>query len=120
MADTQPPAGTDPGTTRRKRLLVIGSVLALIGVGWGAHKFLSNGALVSTDDAYVNGHVVAVTPQVAGTVRAILADDTDRIRAGTRLVEPPRVYRRVFGSIVRLFFYHRSGLYRRSPLLRSA
>ena len=32
--------------------------------------------------------------------------------------EPPRVYRRVFGSIVRLFFYHRSGLYRRSPLLR--
>jgi hypothetical protein len=34
--------------------------------------------------------------------------------------EPPRVYRRVFGSIVRLLFYHRSGLYRRSPLLRSA
>ena len=36
------------------------------------------------------------------------------------MIEPPRVYRRVFGSIVRLFFYHRSGLYRRSPLLRSA
>ena len=34
--------------------------------------------------------------------------------------EPPRIYRRVFGSIVRLLFYHRSGLYRRSPLLRSA
>ncbi|MFT8809417.1 HlyD family efflux transporter periplasmic adaptor subunit [Gluconobacter sp.] len=86
MADTQPPAGTDPGTTRRKRLLVIGSALALIGIGWGAYKFLSNGALVSTDDAYVNGHVVAVTPQVAGTVRAILADDTDRIQSGTTLV----------------------------------
>ncbi|GBQ25531.1 multidrug resistance efflux pump [Gluconacetobacter sacchari DSM 12717] len=86
MADTQPPAGTDPGTTRRKRLLVIGSALALIGIGWGAYKFLSNDALVSTDDAYVNGHVVAVTPQVAGTVRAILADDTDRIQPGTTLV----------------------------------
>jgi arsenic resistance protein ArsH len=35
-------------------------------------------------------------------------------------IELPRVYRRVFGSIVRLLFYHRSGLYRRSPLLRSA
>jgi hypothetical protein len=37
-----------------------------------------------------------------------------------RQIEPPRVYRRVFGSIVRLLFYHRSGLYRRFPLLRSA
>ena len=31
----------------------------------------------STDNAYVQGNVVQVTPQVAGTVVAINADDTD-------------------------------------------
>ena len=36
------------------------------------------------------------------------------------LVEPPRVYRRAFGSMIRLLFRQRSSLRRRPPLLRSA
>lgn len=86
MTDTPVPA-TDPAATRRKRLLWLGCGLACIIAGWGAYTLLSDGAHVSTDDAYVNGHVVAITPQVAGTVRAIGADDTDRVSAGDSLVE---------------------------------
>ncbi|MDQ1902013.1 hypothetical protein RAH32_16375, partial [Paracoccus sp. WLY502] len=33
-------------------------------------------------------------------------------------VEPPRVYRRVCGSMIRLLFRQRSSLRRRPPLLR--
>src|SRR5208283_1476438 len=40
-----------------------------------------------TDDAYVNGNVVQITPQVSGTVTEIGADDTDLVQAGTILVE---------------------------------
>lgn len=87
MADTPVSAAADPAATRRKRLLWLGGGLVIIAVGWSAYTFLSNGALVSTDDAYVNGHVVAITPQVAGTVRAIGADDTDRVLTGASLVE---------------------------------
>ena len=40
----------------------------------------------STDDAYVAGDLVNVTPQVYGTVIAIGADETQRVQAGQELV----------------------------------
>ncbi|HEY5308221.1 MAG TPA: HlyD family efflux transporter periplasmic adaptor subunit, partial [Casimicrobiaceae bacterium] len=39
-----------------------------------------------TDDAYVQGNVVQVTPQVSGTVLSVNADDTDFVQAGAPLV----------------------------------
>ncbi len=41
----------------------------------------------STDDAYVNGNVVQITPQIAGTVISIGADDTQFVKAGQPLVK---------------------------------
>jgi len=41
----------------------------------------------STDDAYVNGNVIQITSQVAGTVVRIAADDTEFVKAGTMLVQ---------------------------------
>jgi membrane fusion protein (multidrug efflux system) len=41
---------------------------------------------VSTDNAYVQGNVIQITPQTAGTVLAVRADDTDFVRAGQPLV----------------------------------
>ena len=40
-----------------------------------------------TEDAYVEGNLVQVTPQVGGTVTRIAADDTDFVRAGDALVQ---------------------------------
>jgi membrane fusion protein (multidrug efflux system) len=42
---------------------------------------------VSTDDAYVNGHVTFVAPRVAGQVTRVLVDDNYRVRKGDLLVE---------------------------------
>ena len=42
---------------------------------------------VSTDDAYVNGHVTLVAPRVAGTVTRVLVDDNNRVRKGQLLVQ---------------------------------
>ncbi|HEY1598825.1 MAG TPA: HlyD family secretion protein [Pirellulales bacterium] len=42
---------------------------------------------VSTDDAYVNGHVTFVAPRVAGQVTTVLVDDNQRVRAGDLLVQ---------------------------------
>ena len=41
---------------------------------------------VSTDDAYVSGHVTFVAPRVAGQVAAVLVDDNNRVRKGDVLV----------------------------------
>jgi membrane fusion protein (multidrug efflux system) len=42
---------------------------------------------VSTDDAYVNGHVTFVAPRVAGQVIRVRVDDNYRVKKGDLLVE---------------------------------
>ncbi len=42
---------------------------------------------VSTDDAYVNGHVTFVAARVVGQVSRVLVDDNNRVRKGDLLVE---------------------------------
>jgi membrane fusion protein, multidrug efflux system len=42
---------------------------------------------VSTDDAYVNGHVTYVAPRVAGQVSRVQVDDNERVKKGDLLVQ---------------------------------
>ena len=42
---------------------------------------------VSTDDAYVNGHVTLVAPRVSGQVMKVLVDDNQRVKKGDLLVQ---------------------------------
>jgi membrane fusion protein (multidrug efflux system) len=42
---------------------------------------------ISTDDAYVNGHVTLVAPRVPGQVQRVLVDDNVRVKAGDVLLE---------------------------------
>jgi membrane fusion protein (multidrug efflux system) len=48
---------------------------------------LALSTIESTDNAYVQGNVIQITPQIGGTVTAILADDTDFVKAGQPLVK---------------------------------
>jgi membrane fusion protein (multidrug efflux system) len=83
--DTPPPP--PPGNPRRRRLLLSLTVLLLlVAIGVAIWWLLFARYYESTDDAYVAGNVVQVTPQVAGTVLAIHADDTESVQAGAPLV----------------------------------
>jgi membrane fusion protein (multidrug efflux system) len=42
---------------------------------------------ISTDDAYVNGHVTLVAPRVSGQVSRVLVDDNYRVKKGAKLVQ---------------------------------
>ena len=75
---------------RRKLALGLGgAVLAVAaGIAWSAPEVLGLGwHSQQTEDAYVEGNLVQVTPQVAGTVIAIAADNTDFVRPGEVLVQ---------------------------------
>nr|WP_314628206.1 HlyD family efflux transporter periplasmic adaptor subunit [uncultured Noviherbaspirillum sp.] len=73
---------------KRRALLILFTVVVLAAlVAYGVWWFLFARHFESTDDAYVAGNVVQVTPQVGGTVVAIHADDTERVEAGKPLVE---------------------------------
>ena len=85
--ETTPPARNG----KRKRLVagVLGVAL-LVGLAFGAHWFFFGRFSASTDNAYVGGNVVQITPQVGGTVVAIGADDTQFVKAGQTLVQLDR------------------------------
>lgn len=73
-------------TARRRYLALAIGAFALLGVGFGTYWALVGRHYVSTDDAYVSGNVVQITPQVSGTVVEIGADDTQSVSAGQPLV----------------------------------
>ena len=72
---------------RRWRLLgVTSGVLVLLAGAYGAYWAKDLRYVQSTDDAYVSGNVVQITPQVSGTVVEIGADNTQFVKAGQTLV----------------------------------
>ncbi len=79
------PAAQAPGA-RQKALTVVGLVV-LIGLAYGGYTWFEGRHQESTDNAYVQGNVIQITPQIGGTVTAILADDTDFVKAGQPLVQ---------------------------------
>jgi membrane fusion protein, multidrug efflux system len=78
----------NPANGKRRRILL---VIALIFIGIGAlaavYWVLVLSKREKTDDAYVNGNKVTISAQVAGTVVAVLADDTQLVKAGQVLVK---------------------------------
>src|SRR5579859_1147978 len=65
---------------------VFGGAFLTIGAASGAYWALVSRHYQSTDDAYVNGNIVQITPQISGTVVSIGADDTQFVKAGQPLV----------------------------------
>ena len=75
--------------SRRRKAATIVGVTALILLGGLVYWLLSRGK-ESTDDAQINGHMVMITARVAGHVRFVTVDNTDRVRAGQLLVQLDR------------------------------
>lgn len=86
---TQSENTQDSGNPRKRKvmLLALALIVILAGLGvWGWHELYGRWS-ESTDDAYVNGNVVEITPLVTGTVVSIGADDGDLVREGQVLVQ---------------------------------
>ena len=84
------PAPAAPAVSPAKRkpaLLAVTAVALIVGAAWGSWWWLKLRHHETTDNAYVQAPVVQITPQVGGTVLAVLADDTDLVKAGQPLVK---------------------------------
>ncbi len=75
--------------TRRGRILLAAAgVLILAAALWfGIPWVRTTLNTVSTDDAYVNGHVTFVAARVRGQVVRVFVDDNNRVRKGDLLIE---------------------------------
>jgi len=74
------------GKRRHWMWALIGLALALACVLAALYWFLVLSRREVTDDAYVNGNKVEISARIAGTVVAVLADDTQLVKAGQVLV----------------------------------
>ncbi len=72
---------------RRKALAILATVVVVAGVAWTAWYLLVARWHESTDDAYVQGDVVTITPQTMGTVIDIGAEEGMKVKAGQTLVQ---------------------------------
>ncbi|AOK26829.1 hemolysin D [Burkholderia ubonensis] len=88
MSDQQNAASAQPQNNgKRKRMMtLLIAVIVIAAIAYGLYYFLVARFHEETDDAYVNGNVVQITPQVTGTVIAVKADDTQTVKAGDPLV----------------------------------
>ncbi len=71
---------------RKKSLTIFAAVVLVAAVGTG---FYYTNYLVGnqeTEDAYVNGNLVQITPEINGTVTKITVDDGDYVEKGQELV----------------------------------
>lgn len=97
MADTatrtteaQPVAAPNvtPARAQRKNMLgILGAVVAVGLIGFGAYHFLVGSHYVSTDNAYVGADTAQITPLVAAPVARVLVHETENVQAGQVLVE---------------------------------
>jgi membrane fusion protein, multidrug efflux system len=82
------PAAPPPKHPLRRAILWL---VILGGLAYGGYRLVPTVELmlntVSTDDAFVSGHVTFVAPRVAGQVSQVLVDDNYRVKTGALLVQ---------------------------------
>lgn len=73
-------------TQRKKGLIILFGIVVLgaIGTAWYYESFVVGNQ--TTDDAYVEGNIVSITPETVGTVTQITADNGDFVEKGQVLV----------------------------------
>src|SRR5260370_16664864 len=78
---------TEASLRKRKVLLgLLGVGIVVSAAAYGAYYFTVGRFHASTDDAYVSGNLIQLTPQVSGTVIAVNADDTQIVKKGDPVV----------------------------------
>ena len=80
-------AAPPPANKRKPLLLILLLIFLSAGAGIAWHWLAVGQYRETTDNAYVGGNVVQITPRSAGTVVTIYADEMDPVRQGQPLVE---------------------------------
>jgi membrane fusion protein (multidrug efflux system) len=85
------PAGASPG--RKLALRMIGAIALAVALIWGTATLVHSYYYESTDDAFIEGHVVTISTKLSNTVRDVLIDDNYEVTKDELLVQiDPRDY----------------------------
>jgi len=85
--EAAPPAERARPRVRRRLLTLLAIIVVAAVVVYGVWRLFLATPSESTDDAYVGGDMVTITARDPGTVIALYADNTERVRAGQPLID---------------------------------
>jgi len=71
----------------RPGVIIVAALLALIAIGYGAFTMFRPFTHETTDDAFVDVHIVSVAPKIAGHVATVHVNDNQSVKKGDVLVE---------------------------------
>jgi membrane fusion protein, multidrug efflux system len=84
---TPAPVANDAGARRKSQLRILGVVLAVGALAYGAYYMTVASRYVSTDNAYVDADTAMITPLISAPVAQVFVKNTDNVEAGQTLVE---------------------------------
>jgi biotin carboxyl carrier protein len=76
-----------PSLFRRPGVIVVAAALAIIGIGYGGFAIFHSFTHESTDDAFIDAHIILTAPKIAGRVAAVHITDNQDAKKGDLLVE---------------------------------
>ena len=74
-------------TSRKKKAMIVFAVLAVVGALAVFFYMRYKSTHISTDDAFIDGHVHIIAPKISGTVKSIYVDSKQYVKTGDILVE---------------------------------
>jgi membrane fusion protein (multidrug efflux system) len=80
-------SASDTPSNRKKFVLPIVGVVALVLLFWAFQKWSYGRGHQSTDNAQVDGHIVPVLAKVGGYVKSVSVNENDQVKAGQVLVQ---------------------------------
>lgn len=72
---------------RRMWLIALGALTGALLVAAGLAYYIYTSRYESTDDAFIEGEIVQLSPKVPGTVRSVYIDDNQQVKKGDLLIE---------------------------------
>jgi len=91
VAPDSPPAVEAESNDRRRTLLIIAAVLAVLGAAFYYVWFLA--PFETTDDAFIQNHAVSISAKLSNIVQKLLIDDNQLVQKGQLLIQiDPRDY----------------------------
>ncbi len=72
---------------KRPAVLAVAAIVLLAGVSIGVHYWLYSRSHASTDDAFIDGHIIQISPKVSGYVAKVYVTDNQQVKAGDLIVE---------------------------------
>jgi len=67
---------------KRRGVIIIAAIVLLLGAIFGIRYWLYARSHETTDDAFIDGHIIQISPKVSGYVAKIYVADNQQVKEG--------------------------------------